>query len=270
MAHTLEDAFAMEKACARHGIQFCYGSSYRHLPALKEARRLIEAGEIGSVRLLVEEVITGDGASAYRPLPPTHYPVGGPGGGGYGMVDHGIHMLDILPWLCASSIASVFGRGDRSGENARPEFGILALDGGPLGMLIYDGSTWPLELPSEGLFSEAREWIDQRGWVGSRGCWDAHPANIRVYGSRGSLRIYHYANRLFRSQGNKIQEHRLPPGTTPTHFGAQLKHFCEELDAGKPPSSGARNGIRTLAALFAIYASEKTGSWQSVNASAPR
>lgn len=269
MAHTLEDALAMERACAQNGVQFCYGSSYRHLPALEEARRIIGAAEIGAVRLLVEEVITGEGASAYRALSPAHYPVGGPGGGGYGMVDHGIHMLDVFPWLCASSIACVLGRGDRSGQDARPEFGILTLTGGALGVLLYDGSTWPLELPAEGLFSQGREWIDQRGWVGPRDSWDAHPGNIRVYGTRGSLRIYHYANRLFRSQGGKLAELRLPPGATPTHFGAQMQQFCEALDTGTAPVSGARNGIRALAALFAIYESEKTGTWQPVSAPAP-
>ena len=206
MAHTLEDAFAMEHACRQHGVQFCYGSSYRHLPALKEARRLIAEGAIGSVRLLVEEVITGEGESCFQPLSATHYPIGGPGGGGYGLVDHGIHMLDILPWLCDCSIAGVFGRGDRTGAAARPEFALLGLSSGALGVLLYDGSTWPLDLPSEGFFSEAREWIDQRGWVGPRGAWDPHPGNIRVYGSKGSLRIYHYANRLLLNRSGCLRE----------------------------------------------------------------
>jgi UDP-N-acetyl-2-amino-2-deoxyglucuronate dehydrogenase len=265
MAHTLEDAFAMERACRQHSVRFCYGSSYRHLPAVMQARRLIAEGEIGAVRLLVEEVVTGEGESSFQPLSATHYPLGGPGGGGYGLVDHGIHMLDILPWLCDSSIATVFGRGDRSGAPARPEFAILGLTSGALGVLLYDGSTWPLELPSEGLFSAGREWIDRRGWVGPRGLWDSHPGNIRVYGSKGSLRIYHYANRLLVNRDGGLRECELPRGATPEHFGAQMRHFCQELNDGADPSCGSGTGVRTLAALFAIYDSERCGTWQTLS-----
>lgn len=264
MAHTLEDALAMERACRLHAVKFRYGSSYRHLPAVMEARRLIAEGSIGTVRLIVEEVITGEGEASFRPLSPAHYPTGGPGGGGYGLVDHGIHMLDILPWLCGSSVSAVFGRGDRTGAAARPEFAILGLAGGALAVLLYDGSTWPLELPAEGLFSEAAEWIDQRGWMGPRGCWDAHPGNIRVYGSKGSLRVYHYANRLFVNQGGGVREHKLSRGATPMHFGAQMRHFCRELDDGGDPSCGAETGIRALAVLLAIYASEQSGVWAAI------
>jgi predicted dehydrogenase len=265
MAHSLEDAVAMERSCRQHAVRFCYGSSYRHLPALLEARRLIAEGAIGSVRLLVEEVITGEGESSFQPLSATHYPIGGPGGGGYGLVDHGIHMLDILPWLCDCSIATVFGRGDRTGTAARPEFALLGLTSGALGVLLYDESTWPLELPAEGLFSEARQWIDRRGWVGPRGLWDSHPGNIRVYGSKGSLRIYHYANRLFLSRDGGVRDCELPRGATPAHFGAQMHHFCQELDEDADPSCGTGTGIRTLTALIAIYDSEKCGTWQAVS-----
>jgi predicted dehydrogenase len=109
MALSLEDSAAMLKACNRAGVQFFYGSSYRHLPTIIEARRLIREGAVGTVRMILEEVITGEGADRYQPLSDAHYPEGGPGGGGYGLVDHGIHMLDIFPWLCDSPIVAVFG-----------------------------------------------------------------------------------------------------------------------------------------------------------------
>lgn len=151
MAHTLEDPLATERACQSHAVKSCDGSSFRHLPAMIEARRLICAGAVGSVTLLVEEVTAGEGRAAFRSLSPTHYLTGGPGGGGYGIVD-GIHMLDALPWLRDSSISTVFGRGDRTGDIAYPESTILGRTSGAVGVLLY--------------------------------------------GSKGSLRIFHYANRL--------------------------------------------------------------------------
>jgi len=141
MAFDLPDATAMAEACRKAGVQFFYGSSYRFLPAIQEAKRLIREGALGDVRLILEHALGGRGPEAYRPLSAQHYPEGGPGGGGWGLVDHGIHMLDVFPWLCDSSIKSVLGRGDRSGAPARPEYALVQIASGALGVLLYDDSS---------------------------------------------------------------------------------------------------------------------------------
>jgi predicted dehydrogenase len=265
IAVTLEDADAMVDACARANVQLFYGSSYRYLPAVQEAKALIGAGAIGAVRLVIEEAVGGQGAGAHRPLSPTHYPTGGPGGGGYGLVDHGIHMLDVFPWLCNSKITAIFGRGDRTGATARTEFALMSMHCGATGILVYDGGTRPAELPSEGVFSEGREWIDRRGWMGDPGGWECGAGNIRVYGTDGSLRVFHYANKLFLNRSGRPQEQRLPAGTTPYHFARQMQAFCESLDRGDAPPTPAQDGIRALSAVLAIYDSERDARWQLVD-----
>jgi len=70
IAVTLEDARAMADVCQAAKVQFFYGSSYRYLPAVQESKRLIDAGAIGAVRTIVEQVLMGEGAEAYRPCPP--------------------------------------------------------------------------------------------------------------------------------------------------------------------------------------------------------
>jgi len=52
IAVELHDAVAMVAACDGAGVKFCYGSSYRFLPAVARARELILAGAIGDVRLV--------------------------------------------------------------------------------------------------------------------------------------------------------------------------------------------------------------------------
>jgi UDP-N-acetyl-2-amino-2-deoxyglucuronate dehydrogenase len=264
MAVTVADAEAMERACQAAGVEFFYGSSYRYLPALQAARQLIGAGAIGRVRLICEQVLGGRGACGYQAMAAIHYPIGGPGGGGYGLVDHGIHLLDIVPWLCDSRIASVMGRGDRTGARAQPEFALLRLESGVLASLLYDQNSWPAELPSHGLFSEGKQWIEDRGWVGECGEWDPRPGNIAVYGDEGALRIFYYANRLLVSGPQGVREERSPPATTPWHFGAQMQEFCSRLVCREPPACQAADGIRALRVLHAIYASESCGQWQDV------
>jgi UDP-N-acetyl-2-amino-2-deoxyglucuronate dehydrogenase len=261
MAVTLEDANAMASACAKGGVAFFYGSSYRFLPAVQYARNLISAGAIGNVRLITEQVIGGRGAAAYQALPAVHYPNGGPGGGGYGIVDHGIHMLDIFPWLCGSGISSILGRGDRSGGEPCVEFAVFHMRE-TLGLITYDGSTWSNDLPHEGVFSQGRQWLDGRGWMGDPGEWETGAGNIRVYGTEGSIRIFYYANKLYLSRSGKWQELQLPAGTAPWHFGQQMATFCANLDKGEPSSVSASDGIRALEALLAIYESESVGRWE--------
>ncbi len=263
MAVTLDDAIAMSECCVRHNVQFFYGSSYRYLPAVQEAKALISSGAIGTVRLVIEEAISGQGAAAFQALSSAHYPVGGPGGGGYGLVDHGIHMLDIFPWLCDSTISAVLGRGDRTGAIPRAEFSLLTMLSGATGILVYDGSTRPTHLPAEGVFSEGRAWIDGRGWVGEEGLWEAGAGNIRIYGSEGSIRVFHYANKLFINRTGMPTERPLPTGTTPLHFARQMRAFCVGLDRGEGAPTPASVGIRALRTLLAIYESEG-GGWQVV------
>jgi predicted dehydrogenase len=266
MAVTLEDARAMAVACDHARVSFFYGSSYRYLPPLLEARRLIAAGAIGTVRLMTEQMIGGKGADAFTPLSAAHYPDGGPGGGGYGLVDHGIHMLDVFPWLCGSPITAVCGRGDRTGMAPRPEFAFMTFACGAFGSLLYEGSTWPAELGSEGAYSEGRQWLDGRGWMGDTGQWESAPGGLRVYGSEGSLRILHYANKLFLNDRRGAREIRMPYGATPWHFGRQLKAFLDSLLRNQPPPTSAGDGLRALSALLAVYASEQGGQWQPVTA----
>jgi predicted dehydrogenase len=267
MAVTLEDAHAMASVCERARVAFFYGSSCRYLPAMVEARRLIAAGAIGTVRLITEQMIGGEGSESFTPMSALHYPEGGPGGGGYGLVDHGIHMLDIFPWLCGSPISAIVGRGDRTETASRPEFAIMTFASGALGTLLYDGSTFPGELASEGTYSEARQWQDEHGWMGETGQWESAPGTLRVYGSAGSLRIHHYANKLFLTDRSGCREIHISYGTAPWHFGAQLAAFLDSLIHDEPSPTSADDGLRALSALLAVYASEKCGQWQPL---APR
>jgi predicted dehydrogenase len=253
MANSVADAIAMARACEDAGVRFCYGSSYRYLPAVVIARAQVASGVIGSVRLAIEQVVGGEGADAYRPMSSAHYPEGMPGGGGYGLVDHGVHMLDILPWMCGTHIIDAIGRGDRTGSPALAEFAVLHLAQGGICLLAYDGSTRSSDLPWEGMFGSGRRWIEDRGWIGETGGWQSSPLSIRIHGDRGSLRVFPYANRLFLNREGAIAELALPPIVPPYHFAEQIKDFCVAIDAGRDPACGAAEGIAALRVLDLIY-----------------
>jgi predicted dehydrogenase len=78
------------------------------------------------------------------------------------------------------------------------------------------------------------------------------------------LQIFHYANKLFLNRSGQPEERRLPAGTAPYHFGAQMRAFCASLDRGEAVPISASDGIRALRGLLGIYASESSGTWENL------
>jgi predicted dehydrogenase len=264
IANSLEDALAMARACERYSVEFMYGSSYRFLPAVIKARELIASGAIGKPRLVEERGVVGSGAENFTPMSNAHYPQGTPGGGGFGLVDHGVHLLDIFPWLLDSPIRRVLGRGNYSGGPMDPEFAIAEHNCGAISTLTYDESTVSSDLPWEGVFSHGHNWKHGLGFAGDTGEWTPGASFIRVHGTQGALRIFHYANRLFLCLPGSVREIDVPAGAAPEHFGRQLRGFVAALKRGQPTPLGAAVGIQALKVLLAVYRSAKTSSWADV------
>lgn len=264
IANNLDDAIAMARTCERHSVEFMYGSSYRYLPAITKARELIASGAIGKPRLVEERGVVGSGAANFTPMSSAHYPQGTPGGGGFGLVDHGVHLLDIFPWLLNSPIRRVLGRGNYTGGPMEPEFAIAEHDCGAISTLTYDESTVSSDLPWEGVFSLGRNWKHGLGFAGDTGEWTAGASFIRVHGTDGALRIFHYANRLFLCSPGAVREIDVARGAAPEHFGRQLGGFVSALTQGAPTPLGADVGIRALKVVLAVYRSAETNSWAAV------
>lgn len=264
IANQLEDALSMARTCERHSVQFMYGSSYRFLPAIVKARDLIASGVIGRVRLIEECGVTGKGADEFTPMSSEHYPEGTPGGGGFGLVDHGIHLLDIFPWLLDSPIRQALGRGNISGRSMETEYCLVRHECDAIGMLTYDESSVGSDLPWEGVFSRGLNWKHNLGFAGETGEWTQGASVIRVHGTHGALRIFYYANRLFLFLPDEAREISLPENAAPEHFGRQLRSFVEALRQNRPAPTGIGIGIQALKALLAVYRSAETDSWAAV------
>ena len=251
LAHSAEAAQTMADHFALRGIPLGYGSSYRHLPAIIKAREMILAGAIGAVTSVRELCVTGRGPAVQRPFSFAHYPEGGPGGTGMGLVDHGIHLLDILPWLIGSPVVSAWGRGNRSGGPLQAEYATLKFANGAVGQLLYDDGTWPSTLPNEGVFSKGASW-DLDGPL-PPGRWDSNPATIHVHGTQGAFRIGYYANALFYRNQSGVSEIKITGDPAPAHFCRQIECFVADVHNNQRPTPGTDDGIRALKILEAIY-----------------
>ena len=252
LAPTLEEAEAMLKVCRKEGVKFFYGSSYRYLPAIRKAYDLIRSGAIGKVQLLTEQLAGGGGVQAYRQLGPAHYPHGGPGGAGMGLMDHGIHLVDIFSWLVGEEIEKVEGQGQISGAPAIPEYMTMVFPGGAVGHLVYNAATFSTVLPNEGMFSNGQGWLAD-GSIAESGLWQNDPGSISVYGEAGSLRIFHYTNALFLNKGNGPRKLSLKGRPAFGHFATQIEACVAALLEDQNPPVTGEAGLRALKAVLALY-----------------
>lgn len=252
MAISLIDAEAMISACYKAGVKLFYGSCYRYLPAIVKAKQLIESGHVGKIQLMTEQVIGGRGVAGYEQLSPIHYPKGGPGGPGMGIVDHGIHLIDVFSWFVDSDIERVQGQGQRSGEAPASEFLAMHFANGALGHLIYNAATYSTVLPNEGMFSGGQGWQSDCA-IAEPGLWENEPGSISIYGTLGSLRIFHYTNALFLNIGNGPQKIELQGRPAFGHFATQLEDCLAAINEDRAPSVSGEVGVRALRAVLDIY-----------------
>jgi UDP-N-acetylglucosamine 3-dehydrogenase len=257
MTLTLEDARAMITKCNAEGVKFQYGSSYRFLCACQKAKAMLDAGLLGDITLLLEIQVGGHGPEKWTDMGPHHYPPGTPGGGGMGLVDHGIHLVDVFRWFTGSEIQSVVGKGTLSGGPPGTEIMTMLFDNGAVGQLVYNDATFPADMPYEGIFSWGAGW-DASYNLTPGGKWNATPGNIRVHGTKGALRIFHYPNKLFFFRDNRQEQIPVQDRPMPGNFAMQLESLVRSVLNDKEPEVTGLDGIKALQVLLAAYESFET------------
>lgn len=255
LALSVEACERMIEACRINEVLLCYGASYRYLPALTVAREMIQRGDIGDVLLLREYAVGGAGSGSRQTLSFAHYPQGGPGGSAMGLCDHGIHLIDLFPWLMDTHVTKVVGRGNISGAPQHPEYAHLEYANGAIGQLLYEDGTYSADLPHEGIFSWGGGWsTGSDGDDPTPGVWHPHPGCILVHGTRAALRIFHYANALFRIDNQGARQVRVPDDPMPGNFRLQLDAFAEAIRSKRSSPVPGEAGLDACRTLLGIYA----------------
>ena len=174
-----------------------------------------------------------------------------------GLVDHGIHLMDIFPWLMGSDVESVVGMGNISGSAPEPEFLTMTLENGTMGQLVYSDATFESDMPQEGMFSWGWSW-DVHGELIPGGGWAEHPASMRIHGEEGALRIFYYANKLFFFAEDTREQIHVTDLPMPSNFALQMQSFAHSIQRGEEPEVTGEDGMKALRVLLAAYESWET------------
>lgn len=101
IATTLEDAEKMVEACRENGVKLMVALPCRYIPSVIRAKELIEQGSLGDI-----VAITG---TNHGTMPGGWFTDKALSGGG-AIIDHTIHVADLMHWMLKSEVSKVYAK----------------------------------------------------------------------------------------------------------------------------------------------------------------
>ena len=224
---TVEDARAMIQASETSGSQLRTAFPVRYLPSVARARELVRGGALGRV-LALNGTNHGQNPGGWFLDPEL--------AGGGAVMDHTVHLADVLRWMLDVEVKSVYAEVDSFfGAQGTDDAAILTLD--------LEGGSF-----ADGAFAT----IDP-SW--SRG--DGYPTwgdvTLRIAGTSGVLDVDPFAQPLRAFD----HETRTPSWS---YMGEDmnalmLADFLRGVEEGIPAGASGLDGLRTLEVVLAAYRS---------------
>ncbi|MCS5669870.1 MAG: Gfo/Idh/MocA family oxidoreductase [Dehalococcoidia bacterium] len=225
IARTIKEARAIISAASDAGVKLMVAENYRFLSPVLEAKRLIESGIVGRVRLVqLQEEFPFDPSSWRNDRERT--------GGGV-LIDGGIHKASVLAYLS--------GRPDRVyavqvpsvNPGVKAEDGIIVTTCSPEGVVGIINHTWSIRRTSE------RPWVSVTGTL----------ANLHFEMGRPWLNIGYGDSQETRTFND---DHR--------GIIAMVLEFRRSILEGTEPSMTGEEGMKDLALVLKAYESVQSGS----------
>ena len=221
IARTIEEAEAILRTARDSGVWLMVAENYRFLHTARRAKTMIEAGNIGRLRLIDIHV------EAYRPpSTPWRYDATLTGGGSF--IDAGIHYVDLilnLGGMPSQVYAAIPPRVHRRSEGEDGLAMLANLPDGAVGMIN---------------FSRATPKTEQRNW-------------IAVTGSDGWFGFDPYGSEIVFENTLVKRTVRLPAA----HRGVRgmALEFKESIEQDRPPLMSGEEAVKDLAIVLAAYRS---------------
>ena len=241
LATTVEDALAMIRASQTTGRQLRTAFPVRYLPAIARAQEIVRSGGVGRVLAI--------NATNHGQIPGGWFLDPEASGGG-AVMDHTVHVADLLRWMLDVEAKSVYAE-------VGTFFGAEGID---------DGGILTLELEGGALADGTFATIDP-SW--SRG--DGFPTwgdmTLRITGTVGVLDVDPFARRLTSFDHES--------GTTSWSYTGEdmnalmLEDFLRGVAEDDPAGASGADGLRALEIVLAAYGSGRSHEPQRVERAEP-
>ncbi len=231
LATTLEDAEAMRAACEHAGVVLMTAYPVRFHPGFRELRERVRRGDVGRVL-----AITGTN-NGQAPIASRRWFVDAELAGGGALMDHTVHLADLLDDLLEDQPHSVYAQVNRIVH--ADEVGVET--GGLVALTYPDGVVATIDC----------SWSAPAGYPGWGGL------TLAVEGERGSIALDAFAERLEvfedRTGGLRWQPYGVDLDAL------MLEEFIAAVRDGRRPQPDGAVGHRTLRVVRAAYESAASG-----------
>ncbi len=231
LATTLEDARAIVDACDRAGVLLMTAFPMRFSAPLLEIKARLDNGDFGDVYCF--------NATNQGELPTKHrtWFVDPELAGGGAIIDHTVHLVDIMRWFTGSEVKNVYAKSNRifHADEVEVETGALEMLTFDNGMFATIDASWcrPPYWPTWGGLTF--EMVTQRGAV----LVDAFRQNLNVY-------------------RHEWQGARWLPGA-PTRTRPCWRNSPLPSAENRMPRVTGMDGLRAVEVTLAAYESDRTG-----------
>ncbi len=224
IAGTMADAEAMIGDAEAAGVTFMVAENYRFLPPVQEAKRLIDAGRVGQLRLIQ--------LHEQYPFKPVGWRTRSDLNGGGVLIDGGIHKMSAVAYL-AGRPTEVYAREILPGQpGLEAEDGVVVITrdtGGVVGMINH---SWSVAPPNP------------HSWVSISGT----EASLYFEPGRPWLRITEATSEVTVN----LSDHS--NGLVP-----MVREFRNSIIEGREPAMTGHDGMADLALVLAAYESMAMG-----------
>jgi predicted dehydrogenase len=231
IATTLEDARAIVDACNKAGVLLMTAFPMRFSAPLLEIKTRLDNGDFGDIYCF--------NATNQGELPTKHraWFVDPELAGGGAIMDHTVHLVDIMRWFTGSEVETMYARSNRifhAGE-VEVETGALEMLTFENGVFATIDASWsrPQYWPTWGGLTF--EMVTQRGAVIA----DAFRQNLNIYRHDWQRSNWSY-------WGSDMNQ-------------AMIRDFATAIHENRPPRVTGVDGLRALEATLAAYESNRTG-----------
>ncbi|MEO5888119.1 MAG: Gfo/Idh/MocA family oxidoreductase [Anaerolineales bacterium] len=231
IATTLEDARSIVEACDKAGVLLMTAFPLRFSAPLLEIKARLDNGDFGDVYCF--------NATNQGELPTKHraWFVDPELAGGGAIMDHTVHLVDIMRWFTGSEVETMYARSNKifHAQEVEVETGALEMLTFENGVFATIDASWsrPQYWPTWGGLTF--EMVTQRGAV----IVDAFRQNLNIYRHNWQRSNWSY-------WGSDMNQ-------------AMVGDFAAAIRENRPPRVTGVDGLRAVEATLAAYESDHTG-----------
>jgi predicted dehydrogenase len=231
IATTIADARAEVAVCERAGVSMMTAFPMRFSPPLREVKQRMDAGDLGKVYCF-NATNQGELPTKYR-----QWFVDPELAGGGAIIDHTVHLVDIMRWFLDDEVAQVYAQANRifHADEVQVETGALEMINFRKGAFATIDASWsrPPYWPTWGGLTF--EMVTERGAL----IVDAFKQNVAVYSHETQRPAWHF-------WGSDINQ-------------AMVEEFINSIREERAPLVTGMDGLRAVEVTVAAYESARIG-----------